>query len=157
MYGKCFESQYEGSMIGAGLNVFAVWNYIIVKARAGRVEINTKLLAFTLGGTEDEINRALIFLCSPDPKSRSKDEEGRRIVKEGEFQYRLVNWEYYQKIRNQDDRREYNRLKQAEYRAKNKAERQPSAKFQVRESRYVKAHGDGDQPAADAIAAEGLK
>ena len=108
---------YEGSMIGAGMHVFAVWNYIITKARGGAVEINPKLLAFTLGGTEQQVRDALEFLSSPDPESRSKLEEGRRIVREGEFQYRLVNWEYYQRIKTAEDKREYNRVKQAEYRA----------------------------------------
>jgi hypothetical protein len=113
---------YEGSMVGSGINVFAVWNYIIVKARRGVVEINPKLLAFKLGGEEREVREALEFLQRPDPDSRSKLEEGRRIVREGEFQYRLVNWEHYDKIRNEADRREYNRLKQAEYRERDKVE-----------------------------------
>lgn len=120
MYGKSFESKFEGSMVGAGINVFAVWDYMTTKARAGRVEVNPKLLAFTLGGDESEIISALEFLQKPDPNSRSKLEDGRRIIKEGQFQYRLVNWEFYQIIKNQDDRREYNRGKQAEYRAKKK-------------------------------------
>ncbi len=105
-------------MLGAGIAVFAVWNYIITKVRDGHVEVNPKLLAFTLGGTEVEVRAALEFLESPDPNSRSKLEEGRRLVREGEFQYRVVNWEYYQKIRNEEDRREYNRIKQAEYRSR---------------------------------------
>ncbi len=46
-------------MIGAGINVFAVWNYIIVKARGGCVEINPELLAFKLGGTAQEVESAL--------------------------------------------------------------------------------------------------
>ena len=71
MYGKSYESMYEGSLVGAGMNVFAVWNYIITKSRAGCVEINPKLLAFTLGGKEDEVESALKFLQRPDPISRS--------------------------------------------------------------------------------------
>ena len=118
MYGKSYESMYEGSMVGAGINVFAVWNYIIAKARVGAVEINPKLLAFTLGGKEEDVVAALDFLQQPDPLSRSKEEEGRRLVKDGQFQYRIVNWEFYQTLRNAVDRREYNKLKQQEYRAK---------------------------------------
>lgn len=118
MYGKTFESMYEGSMVGAGIHVFAVWNYVITKARHGVIEINPKLLAFTLGGKEADIEAALEFLQRPDPQSRSKLEGGRRLVKEGQFQYRLVNWEHYQEIRNESDRREYNKHKQRAYRAK---------------------------------------
>lgn len=145
MYGKCYESMYDGSMIGAGLNVFAVWNYIITKARGGCVEINPKLLAFTLGGKESEVESALKFLCQPDAKSRSRLDEGRRIVKEGQFQYRLVNWKFYQKIRNEDDRRDYNRRKQAEYRFKSKLQRG--------EARAIKALAEGNVELHDAIAA----
>ncbi len=103
-------------MVGAGMHVFAVWNYVITKGRHGFIEVNPKLLAFTLGGTEKEVEQALTFLCSPDPNSRSKLENGKRLVKEGQYQYRVVNWEHYDKIRNEKDRREYNRMKQAEYR-----------------------------------------
>ena len=118
MYGKTYESMYSGSMVGAGLNVFAVWNYIITKTHFGVIELNPKLLNAILGGTVEEIVAAIEFLGAPDPESRSKAEDGRRIVKEGQFQYRVVNWEEYQAIRNADELREYNRRKQAEYRAK---------------------------------------
>lgn len=118
MYGKSYESQYEGSLVGAGLNVFAVWGYIITKCRTGTMEINPKLLSFILGGTEKEIEDALTFLQEPDPASRSSKEGGRRLVKEGQYQYRVVNWEEYNRIRSEADRREYNRIKQAEFRAK---------------------------------------
>ena len=122
MYGKTFESMYDGSMIGTGLNVYGVWNYVIAKTRRGVIELNPKLLAFILGGDQAEIESAIEFLCSPDTKSRSKEEEGRRLVKEGEYQYRVVNWKLYDGIKSESDRREYNRVKQAEYRAKNDAD-----------------------------------
>jgi hypothetical protein len=144
---------YEGSMIGAGLNVFAVWNYVIAKNRSGIVEINPKLLAFTLGGmdkeAEEQVESALKFLQRPDPKSRSKLDDGRRLVKEGEYQYRLVNWEYYNRIRNEDDRREYNRRKQAEYRAKSKPLKNEVA--------AILAASNGDMAEHDRLAAEGLE
>lgn len=107
-------------MVGAGINVFAVWGYIITKCRRGWIEINPKLLAFTLGGTEEEILSALEFLQKPDPESRSKEEDGRRLVRDGQFQYRIVNWEKYDQIKNAVERREYMREKQAEFRARQK-------------------------------------
>lgn len=154
MYGKSYESMYEGSMVGAGINVFAVWNYIITKARSGAVEVNPKLLAFTLGGTESEIVAALDFLQRPDPISRSKAEDGRRIVKDGQFQYRVVNWEKYQAIKNAADKREYNRVKQAEYRSKtppagkqkNKTRTSPNSGPSPAEIAYLNAEKNGATP-----------
>lgn len=120
MYGKAYEAMYAGSMVGAGLNVFAVWNYIIAKCHFGVIELNPKLLHAILGGKLEEVVEAIEYLSRPDPDSRSKDEDGRRIVKEGQFQYRVVNWEAYQRMRREEDLREYNRLKQADYRRKKK-------------------------------------
>ena len=152
MYGKTFESMYDGSMIGAGINVFAVWNWIITKARGGCIEVNPKLLAFTLGGTEKDVTSALAFLTKPDEGSRSRLEEGRRLVKEGQYQYRVVNWDFYQKIRNEDDRREYNRRKQAEYRARKKLKSKPLAGEERTLQRL--AAGEITQEHADNIAAD---
>jgi len=121
MYGKTFESMYEGSMVGSGIHVFAVWNYIITKQKHGFIEINPKLLAFTLGGQEADIQAALDFLQQPDPLSRSKELEGRRLVKDGQFQYRIVNWAHYDQIRNEIERRDYNRVRKQQQRQRVKA------------------------------------
>lgn len=120
MYGKSFESKYEGSMVGAGFHVYAVWDYCITKNRSGFIELNPKLLAFVLNGgregSEQQVSDAIEFLMKPDPTSRSKEQEGRRLVKEGQFQYRMVNWGHYESIKSIVDLREYNRRKQQEYR-----------------------------------------
>ena len=112
-------------MVGAGLNVFAVWGYIITKAKHGFIEINPKLLAFTLGGSEEEVQKALNFLQEPDLNSRSKSEGGRRLVKEGQFQYRIVNWQIYDEIKNEIERRDYNRVRQQQFRDRKQAAPKP--------------------------------
>ena len=122
MYGKHFSSTYTGSLVGAGLNVFAVWGYVIANTARGCVELNPKLLAAILGGTEDEIRAAITCLSKPDPSSRSKEHEGRRLLKEGEFLYAVPTAETYRKIINEDDRREYMRVKQQEHRARVKCQ-----------------------------------
>ena len=134
MFGKHFESMYEGSMYGAGLHVFAVWGYIIAHVRRGRVELNPKRIADTLGGVIEDVEDAVRVLQQPDPKSRCKEFDGRRLIKEGEFQYFLPTWERYQGIRNADERREYNKMKQREYRAKKKR-----ASAATAEGAFVKA------------------
>ena len=111
-------------MIGAGLNVFAVWDYCISKNRSGVVELNSKLLAFIFGADEKVIDDAIGKLTAPDPKSRSKEFGGARLIKEGEYQYRMVNWAYYDSMKSAEDLREYNRRKQAEWRARQKQKAQ---------------------------------
>ena len=139
MYGKHFESMYEGSMYGAGIAVFAVWGFVISHTHHSRVELNPKKLADTLGGTVDEVAGAIEFLEKPDPSSRFKGQEGRRLIKEGQFQYFVPSWAEYQKIRSENDRREYQKLKQREYREKKRLRNQPQAQERI----YEKRLGDG--------------
>lgn len=110
MYGKFFESAFTGSMFGAGVHVFAVWGYIIAHCKQdSRVEINPDLVAVVLGTDRKQVDDALDYLSSPDPKSRNKEHDGRRIVKESEYTWLVVNHSLYRNIRTSDELRQYNR------------------------------------------------
>ena len=135
-------------MMGAGVNVFAVWNYVIAKANRGTLELNPPLLAFILGGEVKEVEEAIKFLCSEDPRSRSSEEGGRRLVKEGQFQYRVVNWGKYHGIRTKEDQREYNRRKQAEYREQKRLRKSRPLSG---EAAAVKAFESGDEGEFDRL------
>jgi hypothetical protein len=144
-------------MVGAGFHVYAVWDYCITKNRSGVIELNPKLLAFVLdggrSGSEEKVAEAIEFLTRPDPNSRSKEQDGRRLVKEGQFQYRMVNWAHYEGIKSIEDLREYNRRKQQEYRERKKAK--TSGKPLTREDSTLRrlANGEITQEQADDIAA----
>jgi len=118
MYGKYFASTFSGSMVGAGPVVFAVWGYVIANTVDSQVELNPRLLAAVIGTDAGEVVKALEYLCAADGNSRSEEHGGRRLLKEGSFAYRVVNHQTYRTIRNEDERREYNRVKQREFRAK---------------------------------------
>jgi hypothetical protein len=121
MFGKHFERMYQGSMRGAGADVFAVWGYAISHARPDSlVEMNSEIVAFLIGMPQQRVEKALEFLQSPDPKSRNKEYEGRRMVKRGEFEYFLPSLAYYRGVKSLEDLREYNRVKQRESRERRK-------------------------------------
>lgn len=124
MYGKFFSSTFTGSMIGAGPDVFAVWGYVIANTVGSQVELNPRLLAPLIGTTPERIAAAIDFLTQPDAESRSKTAEGRRLIKEGEYAYHVPNSEAYRAIKDENDRREYNRLAQQKSRAKKSAVKQ---------------------------------
>lgn len=110
MYGKIFESTFTGSLCGAGPTVFAVWGYVIANNELpGVVELNPTYVAAAIGTTEAEIQKAIDFLCSPDPKSRNPDEEGRRLVYLRAHAYRIVSFDTYHKMRDAEARQEYMR------------------------------------------------
>jgi len=126
MYNRIYESMFEGSMVGTGAFTFAVWSYVLGKMKPSRkdsqfyVEINPVLLGAILGEDADEVASVIKVMCGPDEKSRSKDEGGARLVREGQFLYRVVNGAKYNDMRSYEERREYQRVKQAEYRKRKK-------------------------------------
>jgi len=104
-------------MYGAGACVFAVWTWVIAnKDENGIVEINPIYLANTLGEPVKNIEQAIEYLCNPDPRSRTKLEEGRRLIRTGEFEHKVVTHEVQEQ--RGKNRNEYWR----EYRAKKRAE-----------------------------------
>lgn len=116
MFGKHFSSMYEGSMRGAGSAFFAVWGYVISHmmpcrgAKGGtRVELNPEVIAFLIGEKNEVVVEQIGKMCSPDPKSRTKVEGGRRLIKLGEYEYRVVNGDKYRAIRDEETRRQQNR------------------------------------------------
>jgi len=117
MYGKHFERMYQGSMRGAGADVFAVWGYVISHVKGDSlVELNPEIIAFLIGMPEDRVRASIEWLTSPDAKSRNKEHEGRRLVRRGEFEYFVPSAAYYRGVKSPDDLREYNRMKQKESR-----------------------------------------
>jgi len=125
MYGKHFSSMYEGSMVGSGTAVFAVMGYVIANWRpdkevGGQVRLNSTILATIFGEEEKVIQGAIDFLCSPDPKSTTPDDGGRRLIKIGQFDYRVVNAAKYQRIQDEEEKRKANRIRQTNFRMKSK-------------------------------------
>lgn len=111
-------------MVGSGAIVFAVMGYIIANQTPDRkigsqVRLNPVLLATILGESQKDIQKAIEFLCAPDPKSTTKVEGGRRLKKIGEFDYQVVNGAKYRAIRDEEVRREQNREAQRTFRKKN--------------------------------------
>ena len=70
-------------------------------------------LAVQIGDTEERMLEAIEFLCQPDAESTHREHEGRRMVREGQFQYYLPQWEVYQEINRQAKLRDSNRARQA--------------------------------------------
>lgn len=117
-FGKLYEQTFTGSMYGKGAAVFALWAYVVSHVRPpGLVEINPSRVADEIGAKVSEIEGALEYLMAPDLKSRSKSNEGRRLLREGEFIFRVPTFDLY---RNGDnaERKAKAAARQARYRKK---------------------------------------
>lgn len=109
-------------------------------------------LARVAGVSLEKTGQALDKFQQPDQYSRSQENEGRRIQRV-EGGWLLLNYQRYRSGLNSDERREYKRIKQQQYRSKRKS---VSEAYKANERRFVKAHENGDQAACDKIASEGL-
>ena len=117
MYGKIFASTYTGFMMAAGENVFSVWGYVVANADAkGYVELNPRHLASLIGSTPERMQAAIEKLCQPDPDSRSPENEGKRLTRDGQFLYHITNYAKYRAIFNAEERKAKDRTRKADKR-----------------------------------------
>ena len=149
MYGKIYEQTFTGSMVGNGSHVFAVWAYVIAHTKPdSMVELNPVIIATILGDDVQRIKTAIATLCAPDPDSRSKDDEGRRLVEKAPFLYFVPQFKKYAGIPNERERRQYFAQKQRDRRARLKAEkRQTVTSKTVKSGQSVSpavTHSDSD-------------
>lgn len=117
---KLFSSILDSTIWQEPKETKIVWITMLAMAdRNGEVHASIPGLANRACITIPECETALTCLLSPDPYSRTKEYEGRRI---GEIDggWELLNHAKYRSLLSAEERREYNRRKQAEYRAKHK-------------------------------------
>lgn len=115
-------------MVGAGAIVFAIMGYVISHMRPDargdmQVRLNPVLLSAAIGEPVEAVEKAIVFLCSPDPKSTTKARDGRRLESWGEFDYLVVNGAKYAAIRSREEQMEANRIYQQRHRDKERVEK----------------------------------
>ncbi len=100
--------------------VKVVWiTMMAMSDKDGKVEGSVPGLAKRAGVSIEECEEALTKFRSPDKYSRTQDNEGRRIS-DADGGWVLLNHAKYRSMMSTQDRREYQRLKQKEYRDKKK-------------------------------------
>jgi len=109
--------------------------------------LNPELLAFVLGEKPVVIETVIEKLCQPDPKSRTPDEDGRRLIRLGQFSYKVVNGPKYMAIRNEEERRRTNREAKRRERA-GVTKRRPNQSKTQAERVMEKANKNGDEATA---------
>ncbi len=117
-YTKLFHSILASTIWRADDKTRIVWITLLAMSdKHGIAEGSIPGLADFAHVSIPDCERALAELSGPDKYSRSQEHDGRRITPvDGGWQ--LVNHGKYREKMNTDERREYLRVKQAEYRAK---------------------------------------
>ena len=125
MYAKLFASILDSSLWETPLPTRVLFITMMAMAdRKGYVYSSPRGLARRAVLPAKDLKRALNELLSPDPDStdrlRNPEHEGRRLeVTNGGW--RILNYEYYRDLRDEDERRDQNRRAQRESRRRNRA------------------------------------
>ncbi len=126
MYGKVFQSMYDGTLatIGPWQALVTFQQMIVLADKDGVVDMTANAISRRTSIPLEIIETGIAALTLPDPESRSDAEEGRRIVLLSDnrsWGWQIVNYAYYSALRSAEERREYMRQAQAEHRARVKA------------------------------------
>jgi hypothetical protein len=96
---------------------------LVLADREGVVDMTLDAVSRRTNVPEEIVAHAISVLMTPDPKSRSGDEEGRRLIpldSHRDWGWQIVNYEHYRNIRDEEARRAYFRDKQRAHREKNR-------------------------------------
>ncbi len=112
MYGKIFESIYDGSLYGQWEAIVTMQQLIVLADADGVIDMTPPAIAGKTSIPLEILEKGLKTLSEPDPYSRSHGCDGVRIQlldEQRPWGWFLVNHEKYQKLRTAEDRRVYMR------------------------------------------------
>lgn len=123
MYGKIFESMYEGTLYGQWQAIITFQQLIVLADKDGIVDMTPPAIAARTSIPLEHIEKGIEVLTKEDKYSRSDKNNGKRIILTDEARpwgWQIVNYDYYCKIASREDKREQDRIRISEKRSKNK-------------------------------------
>ena len=119
MYAKIFIQILDSSIAENHIVRHIFQDLLIVADPTGVVDMTLEALQRRLNVPIDMLTSAMSALSAPDPNSRSKVDEGRRIVlldPTRSWGWQIVNFDTYHKMKDENGRREQNRINQQQHR-----------------------------------------
>lgn len=126
MYVKVFSSMFDGTLAthGPWQAIVTFQQFLVLANPAGIVDMTPEAIARRTTIPLEIISIGIDALEQPDPESRSPVLDGRRIVRLSESRpwgWQIVNYASYRAMRDETNRREYQRQWALEARARKKA------------------------------------
>lgn len=124
MYGKLFDTMFEGTLYGHWEAIVTLQQMIILADSSGNLDMTPQVLSGRTSIPLEIIQKGIKELSDPDPDSRTPGAEGRRITLLDEHRtwgWHIVNHAKYQAIRTKQDKLEADRQRIAEKRKANKS------------------------------------
>lgn len=121
MYGKIFDSIYDGTLVEDWRALVTFQQLIVLCDADGVIDMTPSAISRRTGIPIEHIKAGIEVLERPDPWSRTPDEEGRRIIRLDEHRpwgWYLVNHKKYKALQDADTVREQNRIRKQRQREK---------------------------------------
>lgn len=120
-YAKIFASIYDGTLAEHWQALVTFQQLMILSNARGVVDMTPFSISRRTGIPLEIIEAGIAVLAAPDPRSRSKEADGRRIVlldPDRDWGWRLVNHAYYRGLMSATDKKEADRIRIATKRDK---------------------------------------
>lgn len=152
MYVKLYPSLWDGSMASDSFDLWALWVFLLAHADVdGFIEMTPEVISRRSGIPPDLVTAGLARLEAPDPRSRSRDHDGRRLepIDDRGWGWRVVNYTAYRNLKDDDQRRRQNREAQARRRDRLRQQASagvsgPSATVSSRQQASAHTEADAD-------------
>ena len=123
MYGKLFESMYSGTLVEDWRALVTFQQMIILCDADGMLDMTVEAISYRTRIPMDILEAGIKILESPDPKSRTPDQEGRRVERidaHREWGWHLINHEKYKILQDADTVRHQTRERVRKHRENKK-------------------------------------
>ena len=120
MYAKVFRQIFDSTLANDPETRHIFMDLLVLADRMGYVDMTHDAIARRTNLPQERIETALQKLSQPDTNSRSTEEDGRRIMLIDErrgWGWKIVNYQQYRGMQDEDARREYFTSKKREQRA----------------------------------------
>jgi len=146
MYGKIFDSIYDSTLAEDWRALITFQQFIVLCDADGVVDMTPHAISRRTGIPIEHIEKGIGILESPDPYSRTPDQEGRRIERLDNHRpwgWSIVNHAHYKGLQDAETVREQNRIRQNRKRLKDKEVRH-GENVTDRDSHAMSRHTDID-------------
>ena len=123
MYGKIFDSMYEGTLYGHWEAIVTLQQMLVLCNSEGVIDMTPQAIAARTSIPLEILTKGIGILTEPDPYSRTPGDDGKRIVlmdNHRPWGWFIVNYAKYQKIRSREEKLEADRVRIAEKRKTSK-------------------------------------
>jgi hypothetical protein len=150
MYAKIYSSMFDGTLatVGPWEAIVTFQQMLILCEPDGTIDMTAEVLSRRTTIPLDIILTGISALLRPDEKSRTPDEDGRRIIAlhpERDWGWKIVNYGKYRSFKTPEEKREYMREYMREYRKSGKSGK--SGKPELGKVTHADADADADADA----------